>query len=394
MKKFYIYTFGCQMNQYDSQKMAGLLRENGFEAAESALEADVVIVNTCSVRQKAEIRAFGRLHLLKNLRRKKPDLKIVVAGCTSQYHPELILNNASFVDLVLGTFNEPEIIELLKKIGQPPKIRPQVEIVSKKTRENFCRPFPLSEEKDEAYVAISFGCNNACSYCVVPLARGPEISRGLPEIIAEIKTLDFKKFPRLILLGQNVNSYSWQNLNFADLLAEVHQIEGPKIIEFLTSHPKDASDKLIQTIAQLPKISRVIHLPLQSGDNQILKLMNRGYTIEDYQKLATKIRQAIPRVKISTDIIVGFPGETEEQFQNTMKAIQEIGFCRINVTAFSPRPKTSAANLAEQLPVEVKARRLQIVLEFIRNNCPSHFFVDEKKNPRYNPLVKNDRLRQ
>jgi tRNA-2-methylthio-N6-dimethylallyladenosine synthase len=201
---------------------------------------------------------------------------------------------------------------------------------------------------------------------VVPLARGPEISRPPVEIIAEIKQIDFKKFPRLVLLGQNVNSYRRGNFDFADLLEKIHEIEGPKIIEFLTSHPKDTSEKLIQAIKRLPKISRTIHLPLQSGDNQILKLMNRDYTVEDYKKLVEKIRQQIPGAKISTDIIVGFPGETEEKFQNTLKAVREIGFCRVNCAAFSPRPKTAAAALPGQLPTAEKARRLQILLNLVK----------------------------
>lgn len=359
------------MNQYDSGKMAGQLLQAGWQLAEKAENADVVLVNTCSVREKAEIRAIGRLHILNNLKKKKPNLKIVVAGCTTQYNPDLILKKAPFVDLVLGIFNQTEIVRLLDEIAGEKNLAPRVEILPKSRQKlaplNFYAEIPEQKTKNEAYSAITYGCNNFCSYCVVPFARGREISRPVPEIIGEIKKFDFQKFPRLVLLGQNVNSYRWENFDFPDLLAEVHKISGPKVIKFLTSHPKDASDKLIQTIKNLPKISRTIHLPLQAGDNQILKLMNREYTIDDFKNLVKKIRAEIKDAEISTDIIVGFPGETEEQFQNTLKALREIGFCRINVAAFSSRPKTAAADLPHQLPAEIKAKRLQAVLNYIKN---------------------------
>jgi tRNA-2-methylthio-N6-dimethylallyladenosine synthase len=344
-KTYYIITYGCQMNKNDSERLAGMLEFQGLKPAGTMETANLVILNTCSVREKAERRVLGKLHELNHLRKKNGlKMELGITGCMPKRDMSYIKKELPFVEHVID----------IEDVRQYP---------------------PKRSHTDQAWVTIMYGCDNYCSYCIVPYVRGRERSRPLDDILQEISEIDLTRFPKLMLLGQNVNSYKSGKLktddlppatchlphiiDFAELLKLIHEIPAIQQIDFLTSHPKDMSDKLIGTIAGLPKISRELHFPLQAGNDRILHLMNRGYTYAHYRELVGKIREQIPEVKISTDLIVGFPSETAEEFGDTIRAVHELQFSRVITTAFSPRPGTKAAELAGQLPVQVRAERLQ-----------------------------------
>jgi len=346
-QKYFILTYGCQMNKADSERIAGKLESDGFVKAKNSGEADFIVLNSCVVRQAAEDSVFGFAKKAQALREIKPDIKIVVTGC-----------------LVGVESDRPKRISL-------PQLRKKLPWVNDfwPIGKVGLEVSPKREAKKNALVPISSGCNNFCTYCVVPYTRGQEKSRCPEEIICEIETLVKNGAEEVLLLGQNVNSYG-KDLkppkSFAELLEAVHSIGKIKKIKFLTAHPKDMSDKLIKTIAELPKIDRYLHFPIQAGDDEILKRMNRGYTVSDYKKLVYKIRQKIPKVEIGTDIIVGFPGETREQFENTVKVIKEIKFDNAFIAMYSPRQGTPAANFADDVPQTEKRRRHKILLELLR----------------------------
>ncbi|MDR1452377.1 MAG: radical SAM protein [Candidatus Margulisbacteria bacterium] len=315
---YYISTFGCQMNKNDSEHLAGLLEFNGCQPAENPETANILVLNTCAVRDKAERRVYGQLEKFNYLRRiKKRDQKIFLSGCMPAYDRAEIKKRAPFLD---------GFLEITEARRYPPR----------------------RVDAPEAWVTIMQGCNNCCAYCIVPQARGRERSRGAAEILAEIQQIDFRRRAVLFLLGQNVNSYAGefqgQKISFSRLLELVLQkcLTVPKLA-FLTSHPKDLSDELISVIARNEKIDREIHLPVQHGSDRILRLMQRGYTIKHYLALLEKIRANIPSAKISTDIIVGFPGETDEEFQDTYELVRAAGFFRVNTAGFSARRGTAAA---------------------------------------------------
>ena len=403
------------MNKNDSEIVSSILEGLGYKPAESPNEANLVLLNTCSVREKAELKVYGRLGELKHLKEtSNPNMIIGVIGCMSQYQKEEIFKKAPYVDLVLGTLNIPHLSELLERVkqgerqvieildkrlplkgqpeGQPPLGAAPMGTVAAPTLSGQDHKHGIDENIDQndswtnpkrsslyqAWISIMYGCDNFCSYCIVPYTRGREISRPKEEIFKEIENLSREGQPPkgaapisykdIVLLGQNVNSYGkslYKNYAFSDLLKDICQIKGIETIEFLTSHPKDMSDKLINTIASNDKISKSIHLPLQSGDSQILKLMNRGYTYEDYKNLYEKIKKVIPEAQISTDLIVGFPGETESMFQNTLNSVKELKFSRVNTAAFSPRPKTKAASMPDQVPKDIRYKRLQELMKAI-----------------------------
>jgi len=323
--KYHIVTYGCQMNKSDSEKIASKLEKEKYKLTSDIKKADLIIINFCSIRQSAIHRAYDKIHKIKQI---NPKAKLVLTGCILDKDREKLKNKIS---------------EFLPFINLETK--------------------PKIKSKNYAYIPIMTGCNNFCSYCIVPYTRGREKSRKAKNIIQEAKRLIKQNYKEIILLGQNVNSYK---TDFGKLLESLNKIPGNFKIKFLTNHPKDMSIKLIKIIAKCEKIAKEIHLPVQSGDNNILKRMNRKYTVEKYINLIKKIRQYMPETKISTDIIVGFPTETKKQFQNTIKLIKKIGFSQIYVSVYSPRPGTVAYEFPDDIiPAEKKGRK-RIILAMLK----------------------------
>ena len=362
----FISTFGCQMNAHDSEKLMGILLETGFEEAESE-EADFVLYNTCTVRENANLRVYGRLGHLGGLKRKNPHMMIALCGCMMQETEvvDKIRKSYRFVDIIFGTHNVFKLAELLSdRIDSGRMVvdiwKDTTEIVEELPSE---RKFPF-----KSGVNIMFGCNNFCSYCIVPYVRGRERSRNPEDIIKEIEGLVKSGVVEVMLLGQNVNSYGEDlNFTFAALLKRVEQIEGIKRIRFMTSHPKDLSDELIEVMKHSTKICRHLHLPIQSGSTRILKLMNRKYTKDQYLLLAEKLRAAIPDISLTTDIIVGFPGETEEDFSETLDVIRRVRYDSAFTFIYSKRTGTPAAAMENQVPEEVVKDRFDRLLKEVQD---------------------------
>ena len=321
------------MNRSDGERIASVLKNRGYKPASKENEADLLVINMCSVRQSAVDRAYAKVN--KYFKNKE----IILAGCILRKDKEKLKNKVS-------------------EFWHPDK---------------YFECSPIYQSKETCYVPIMTGCNNFCSYCVVPYTRGREVSRKAEEIIKEIKSLAKKGYKEVILLGQNVNSYKNKRVNFPDLLKKINSLEGDLRLNFLTSHPKDMSDDLIETMASCEKLIPYLHLPLQSGNNQILKKMNRHYTAAQYKNLIKKIRRKIPGIKISTDIILGFPSESKKQFENTVKLFKEIKFDRAYIAKYSPRPGTAAFKLKDNVPVEEKKRRYKVLNDLLqklkRPNC-------------------------
>jgi tRNA-2-methylthio-N6-dimethylallyladenosine synthase len=325
---YHIITYGCQMNKSDSERITAKLERQKHQPAKNLKRANLVVINVCSVRQSAINRVYSKIRQL-NSQKTKP--KIILTGCLLEKDKQQFKSQVNQIWPIIET-----------------KIKPKCQSLK------------------HAYVPIMAGCDNFCSYCAVPYTRGREKSRPASEIIKEVKDLIKKGHKEITLLGQNVNSYQdLRFVTFPQLLKLINDIPGNFKIKFLTSHPKDVSDQLIEVIAQGKKISKEIHLPVQSGDDEILKKMNRGYTVKDYKRLIKKIQRAIPQTKISTDIIVGFPGETKKQFQNTIKLIKEMDFKDAFIAAYSPRPGTAAAKLKDDVPSDEKKRRKRILLDML-----------------------------
>lgn len=360
-KKFFIQTFGCQMNEHDSEVMAGLLEEQFYIPTKDIKEADFILLNTCCIREKAESKVLSMLGSLKKLKAKKPSLIVGVCGCMIQQKNIVpkILHACPFVNLMFGTNNMaqlPDYLERIEKYGQP-----VYEIVNEDSSADLklpaSREFPF-----KAFVNIMYGCNNFCTYCIVPYVRGRERSRKKEDIIAEVKELVADGAIEVMLLGQNVDSYGndfKDSVSFADLLKEIDDIPGIERIRFMTSHPKDFSLELIDVIKNSKHICHSLHLPVQSGSNEVLKRMNRKYTRERYLEIVHAMREAIPDVALTTDIIVGFPGETEEQFQETVDLVETVGFDNAFSFIYSKRPGTAAEKFEDQIPLEIKKERLQ-----------------------------------
>ncbi|MFC1700892.1 MiaB/RimO family radical SAM methylthiotransferase [Patescibacteria group bacterium] len=325
--KYHIITYGCQMNECDSERMAGKLEKKGYKETDIIEKADLIIINACSVRQSAINRINSKIKKINNQKRK---IKLILTGCLLEKDKERLKS-------------------------QVDKIWPIIEFNNIQKHKN----------DKKAFIPIMNGCNNFCSYCVVPYTRGREISRPAKDIIKEIKCLIKKGYEEIMLLGQNVNSYNDDKINFPKLLEIICKISGDFKIKFMTSHPKDMSDELIDVIAKNEKISREIHLPVQSGSNSILKKMNRNYNIKHYKGLIRKIYKKIPNAKISTDIIVGFPGETKKQFQDTVNLIKEIKFYKAYIASYSPRPQTSASKLKDTISSFEKKQRKKILLNLL-----------------------------
>jgi tRNA-2-methylthio-N6-dimethylallyladenosine synthase len=355
VKTVYIRTFGCQMNVHDSEKMLGVLEKQGYSETEDPRRADLIIFNTCSIRQKAEHKFYSELGRAKAYKKKRPKVKIAVAGCIAQQSGENIFKKAPYVDFVFG----PQNIHVL---GDFVSGRSSF-IAAEENPDIAITDLPVKRTYSvKAWVTIMHGCNNFCSFCVVPYTRGRERSRPSGNIIAEVVELAERGCKEITLLGQNVNSYK-SDIDFPGLLRRVDRIGGIERIRFVTSHPRDLSDELIAAMAELPKVCEHIHLPLQSGSSRILGLMNRGYTYDDYIKKVSRLRETIPGISITSDIIAGFPGETEGDHFLTIKALGAIAFDGIFAFKFSQRPDTKAVTMEGQLPEEIKSERLAQILE-------------------------------
>jgi tRNA-2-methylthio-N6-dimethylallyladenosine synthase len=356
---YHILTYGCQMNVRDSEILAGIIEGMGYIMTPHLDEADLIIFNTCSVRHSAENKVYGKLGEVARLKRKNPDMIIAVGGCMAQLENVRKRLKKQQVDIVFGTQNLDELPQLIAEHQQSG--RNLVKIYEEGDRE-IADNLPSSRNKGvSAFVNIMYGCNNFCSYCIVPYTRGRERSRQPDHIMAEIRDLLRQGYKEVTLLGQNVNSYGKgleAGVDFADLLSMVSRIDGIERIRFTTSHPRDMSDKLIDTIAQEPKVCEHIHVAMQAGSNRILQLMNRGYTREHYLERTQRIREKIPGVAISTDIIVGFPGESEEDFQDTLDMVRKVRFDSAFTFMYSVRSGTKAASLDHHLPLEVRRQRL------------------------------------
>lgn len=356
---YHVVTYGCQMNAHDSEKIAGMLEEMGMAPAEKREEADFVIFNTCCVRENAERRALGNVTWLKEVRKQKPELLIAVCGCMIQEPgmAETILKQYKFVDLAFGTANLHKLPELIYETLNSGR-----QVVSVEDRDVIAEGLPVRRlRNDAAYVTIMYGCDNFCSYCIVPYVRGRERSRDPETILREAEGLAKAGVKEIMLLGQNVNSYGKGlpgDPTFAGLLKRLDGLGIPRI-RFMTSHPKDLSDELIDVMANSRHVLPQFHLPVQSGNNEILKKMNRHYTREQYLDRVAKLRQAIPGIGLSTDIIVSFPGETEAQFEDTMSLVNEVRYDSAFTFIYSPRTGTKAASMGGLIPEEVSSERIQ-----------------------------------
>ena len=360
LHSYHIETYGCQMNVRDSETIAGLLQSLGMTRAASMQEADFILFNTCCVRDHAERRVFGNVGFTRMIKEERPNVVIAVCGCMMQQRDvaDKLFNRFPFVDLVFGTHVLHKLPEMLNAVCSGERL-----CVTSDEESGIVEGLPsLRPDGQSAFVNIMFGCNNFCTYCIVPFVRGRERSRTPEAIEAEVRDLVAHGYTEITLLGQNVNSYGrglQETVDFPDLLYRLDGIAGLRRLRFMTSHPKDLSDKLIQAMAELPTVCHHIHLPMQSGSDRILKEMNRRYTSDQYAELVTKLRAAIPDVEITTDIIVGFPGETEQDFDNTMAMVERVGFAAAYTFQYSPRTGTRAAAMENQIPAEIKSERLQ-----------------------------------
>ncbi|MEY8295486.1 MAG: tRNA (N6-isopentenyl adenosine(37)-C2)-methylthiotransferase MiaB [Emergencia timonensis] len=364
-KTFHITTFGCQMNEHDSEVMAGMLLEKGFEPVKERRDADVAIINTCSVRENADKRFFGTLGQLKRRKKENPDFVVCVCGCMMQQQHVIDTIKAKYpwVDIIFGTHNIHQFPELVDNALNEKK--KQIEVWS--DGGDIVEGLPAKRLFDcKALVNIMFGCNNFCTYCIVPYTRGRERSRQPEEIIKEVKSLVEDGVKEIMLLGQNVNSYRGdEQTDFARLLYRLNEIEGLERIRFMTSHPKDLSDRLIQAFVDCNKLCKNIHLPVQSGSSRVLKKMNRRYTKEQYLELVAKLKAAVPGITMSTDIIVGFPGETEEDFEETLDLVRKVRFDSAFTFLYSIRKGTPAEKYEDQVPEEVKHERFNRLVDLI-----------------------------
>ncbi len=369
---YYIDTMGCQMNENDSLKYAGIFENMGFKKSESEDDANIVLFNTCCVRENAENTLFGRLGFLKNRKSNKKDFYIVVVGCmTQQKHIiEKIINSYNWVDVVLGTNSMQKLPRKLYNAMFNKKDKIEYYDIDNEIIEGVPVVY---NDKYKASVSIIYGCNNFCSYCIVPYVRGREHSRKIQDIVNDVEELAQKGYKEIMLLGQNVNSYGndlKDETNFPKLLREIEKIDGIEIIRFMSPHPKDFSDELIDTIAKSKKIARQIHLPLQSGSTKILKEMNRKYTKEDYLKIVEKLKKADGNISFSTDIIVGFPGETREDFEETLDVVKRVEYDQIYMFIYSKREGTVAANIKDDTKYEEKVDRLEELKHLYESNLP------------------------
>ena len=379
-QKVFIKTFGCQMNEYDSDKMADVLRvHEGLEQTDRIEDADVVLFNTCSVREKAQEKVFSDLGRVREMRESKPHILIGVGGCVASQEGAALVKRAPYVDLVFGpqTLHRlPQMLRARRATGVP-----QVD-VSFPEIEKFDHLPPPRMDGPSAYISIMEGCSKYCSFCVVPYTRGEEVSRGFEDVLTEIADLADQGVREVTLLGQNVNAYRGfmsdaQTCDFPMLLEYVAAIPGIERIRYTTSHPKEFTQQLIDCYARIPQLVSHLHLPVQSGSDRVLAAMKRGYSVLEYKSIVRRLRRIRPDLTLSTDLIIGFPGESEQDFENTAKLVEEMNFDASFSFVYSPRPGTPAANLSDDTPAEVKLKRLQIIQKMIdrQAHCISEAMV-------------------
>ncbi|MDX1976359.1 MAG: tRNA (N6-isopentenyl adenosine(37)-C2)-methylthiotransferase MiaB [Pseudanabaenaceae cyanobacterium bins.68] len=366
MPKYHIVTFGCQMNKADSERMAGVLEHLGYQNTEEPEEANLILYNTCSIRDNAEQKVYSYLGRQALRKRNQPDLVLAVAGCVAQQQGEALLRRVPELDLVMGPQHVNRLAELLARVEQGNQV-----VATDQAHIEEDITTPRRHSTVTAWVNVIYGCNETCTYCIVPRVRGQEQSRSPEAIYQEIQTLATQGYKEITLLGQNIDAYGrdlpahvlgggvGNKLTFTDLLYYIHDIPGIERIRFATSHPRYFSPRLIQACAELPKVCEYFHIPFQSGDDRVLKAMQRGYSRDRYCRIIDQIRAVMPDASISADAIVAFPTETEAEFENTMSLVAQIGFDLVNTAAYSPRPGTPAADWPDQLPEEVKSDRLQ-----------------------------------
>jgi tRNA-2-methylthio-N6-dimethylallyladenosine synthase len=377
MNRVYIKTYGCQMNERDSDAVAAMLRGKGYSIVESELDADVVLLNTCSVRDQAEQKAIGKAGHLTKRKRKNPNFILGVMGCMAQNRGNDLLDRLPDLDLIVGTQKFHRVPDHLDHMiatlqGQGPRPDTIVDLEAEDGSQNTIKSHDADKQQVSAFVSIMQGCNMKCSYCIVPKTRGAERARPMDEIVAEIEALAANGTREVTLLGQIVNQYAVREFPFVDkkspfvqLLERVHAIEGIERIRFTSPHPVGFKDDLIECYARLPKLCEYLHFPMQSGSNRILKAMRRPYTIEKFREIIAKIRAVRPDVYISTDVIVGFPGETDADFELTRHAFDEIGFDMAYLFKYSVRPDTTAEPLGDPIPKAVKEARNQVLLDIL-----------------------------
>lgn len=358
-RRYWIFTMGCQMNERDSETLAGLLEQQGYQPAPGPAEADIILLNTCAVREKPQHKVFSLLGELRQEKRRRPGTILGVCGCVAQVAADEIRRRVPQVDLILGPRNYAALSRLLNEIGEGQRGSRSA------LHWDNCIPEGLPAARQSsltAYVNITYGCDNYCAYCIVPYARGPLQSRHPEEVLDEVRSLLDAGYQQITLLGQNVNAYGQdleRTIDFPDLLEQVDALCSGQRIRFTTSHPKDVAPRLIEALRDLPSLCEWLHLPLQAGDDEVLRQMGRGYTVAQYCDIVACARQAVPHLALTTDVMVGFPGETEAQFENTLRVMEEIGFDQAFTFKFSARPGTKAASLPDPVPEAAKQARLE-----------------------------------
>ncbi|HET6465156.1 MAG TPA: tRNA (N6-isopentenyl adenosine(37)-C2)-methylthiotransferase MiaB [Nitrospiria bacterium] len=393
-KRLYIKTFGCQMNVHDSERISGLLRNEGYRLTEKPEEADMIIVNTCSIREKSEQKGYSDLGRFAQLKRDKPGLVLGMAGCVAQQEGEDVLRRFKGLDLVFGSSNianVPRMIQTITLKSQP------VVMVQEPPGPPQTTP-AVRKDRVRAWVSIMEGCDRHCAFCVVPTTRGRERSRPSAEIVHEVTHLAEAGYKEITLLGQTVNSYGKsleEGVDFADLLAMLNGVDGIERIRFESPHPCDMTPKLIETMAELSKVCEYLHLPMQSGSDTVLERMGRGYTLDQYRRIVARMRQLVPDMAFSTDIIIGFPGETEDDFQETLDAVSEFEFDNVFYFNYSRRPNTPAERFEGQVPEEVKAARFERLstLEKSLARRKNHALIDTVQEVLVEGRSKRDRVK-
>jgi tRNA-2-methylthio-N6-dimethylallyladenosine synthase len=358
-RSFFIQTFGCQMNVNDSERLSGLLRSRGMEQAESADRAEFVFLNTCAVREKATDKFRHALGRLRRLKANRPELRIGVGGCVPQLEADAVLARAKHVDVVVGTHTLHRIPELIEEASASGTTAMDLD----RKADTFAIPGDIAAHASpvRAYVTVMEGCNHVCSFCVVPRTRGPEVNRPPEDVVREVEAAVARGFGEVMLLGQTVNAYRHGATDFAGLLARVNGVSGLRRLRFTTSHPEHVDDRMAAALRDLLRVCPYLHLPFQSGSDRVLASMRRGYTRQGYLDTVTRLRDRVPDLALSTDVIVGYPGETEAEFEETLSVLETVGFDSLFAFSYSPRPGTTALRLADDVPDGEKRRRLHVV---------------------------------